>query len=211
MSVNGIMLSSAFYRANDVLTISRELLGLRLCRKQSDGSITSGLIIETEAYRWYGDKANHASGGRKTQRTDTMFKDGGISYIYLCYGIHHLFNVVTNEAGKPDAVLVRAIKPDNGIDTMLANRNMLQIKPQMTNGPGKLSQALSIDLSLNGESLTGNKLWIEKTNISYNENDIIACKRVGIDYAGRDARKPWRFILAGYSNWASTQIPYSPS
>jgi len=187
----------SFYRRDDVLIISRELLGMELCTWNQEDGLTSGIITETEAYRAENDQANHASGGNMTKRNSVMFDEGGVAYIYLCYGIHHLFNVVTNRKGVPDAILIRAIKPLAGQDTILKRRNSSKIHSNIANGPGKLSEALGIDRRLYGKSLTSKRVWIQNPDISISMDtvEIITKPRVGIDYAGEDARLPWRFIL----------------
>ena len=132
-----------FYQREDVLAISHELLGKVLCTN-FNGSLTTGIIVETEAYAGVADRASHAYGGRRTNRTEVMYSPPGTAYVYLCYGIHHLFNVVTNVEGVPHAVLIRAIEPIEGIDIMLQRRKMSKLLPKLTAGPGILSQALGI-------------------------------------------------------------------
>jgi DNA-3-methyladenine glycosylase len=191
MSSNKLPLS--FYRQSDVIHLSKKLLGKVLCT-QIQGAFTSGLITETEAYRGYDDKASHASGGKRTQRTETMFKKGGISYVYLCYGIHHLFNVVTNTADKADAVLVRAIKPLEGTQTMLQRRNASEITPALTTGPGRLTEALGITTENDALSLTGSTIWVEDRGHNFSNKIITSKPRIGVDYAGEHAQRPWRFF-----------------
>lgn len=151
------------------------------------------MITETEAYCGRGDKACHANNGTRTDRTETMYQAGGISYIYLCYGIHHLFNVVTNVEDKADAVLIRAIQPIDGKKMMLERRNMHEVTPSLTAGPGRLTQALGITTDLDGTTLTENTIWIEDREIDYSLSSLVATKRVGVDYADEDAKLPWRF------------------
>ncbi|HEX6983451.1 MAG TPA: DNA-3-methyladenine glycosylase [Balneolaceae bacterium] len=195
-------LPPSFYRRDDVVTIARELVGKVLCTKINGDSITSGIITETEAYYGRGDKACHANNGTRTKRTEIMYQNGGVAYIYLCYGIHHLFNVVTNVAEKADAVLVRAIEPVDGIKTMLQRRGAKKTTPALTAGPGRLTQALRISTELDGTDLTDNTIWIEDRGIKYTEGELAAKKRVGIDYAGEDAALPWRFYPEE-SKWVS--------
>jgi len=149
-----------FYRRENVLTISRELLGKILCTNFK-GTLTTGIIVETEAYAGVDDMASHAYGGKRTDRTETMYAKAGTAYVYLCYGIHHLFNVVTNAEGIPHAILIRAIEPMEGIDNMLKRRKMDTLKTNLTSGPGILSQALGIQTSHSGISLLGDEIWIE--------------------------------------------------
>ena len=197
-------LQKDFYQREDVLTISRELLGKVLCT-QFDGKLTSGIIVETEAYAGETDQASHAYGGRRTLRTEVMYAPGGVSYIYLCYGIHHLFNIVTNKKNSPHAVLIRAIEPKDGIEIMLQRRNKRKINYSLSAGPGSLSQALGITVVDSGISLMGNLIWLEDQNICYSDQDIIASPRVGVQYAGKDAQNSWRFRKEN-SPWVSPAI-----
>lgn len=191
----------SFFRQGDVLRISRELIGKVLCTN-IDNSLAAGIITETEAYSGTDDRASHAYGGRRTNRTETMYQPGGIAYVYLCYGIHHLFNVVTNKKGKADAVLIRAIKPIEGIETMLDRRNFDTLKPALTAGPGRLTQALGITTDYDAQSLNKNIIWIENRNKNIQPEQIKSGPRIGVDYAGEDAELLWRFFLSE-SPWVS--------
>lgn len=186
-------LSPSFYQQDDVVTISRQLIGKVLCTQIGGDPLTSGIITETEAYCGRGDKACHANNGTRTSRTETMYRAGGIAYVYLCYGIHHLFNIVTNTEGRADAVLIRAIKPEDGKETMLKRRNAQKIQPALTAGPGRLTQALGITTDFDGAALTGNAIWIEDRGYTFSKDGLTATTRVGVDYAGEDADLPWRF------------------
>lgn len=188
-------LNRDFYRRNDVVKISTDLLGKILCTR-IDGKLTSGIITETEAYAGETDKASHAYGGKRTNRTEPMFAEGGTAYVYLCYGIHHLFNVVTNVEGIPHAVLIRAIKPEHGLDQMLIRRNKLQVDKTLCAGPGTVSASLGIHTIHTGTKLTGKMIWIEDRGIKVNRSMITAGPRVGVDYAGKDAFLPWRFRIS---------------
>jgi len=194
-------LSADFYQRDDVLLISRELLGKVLCT-QFAGDLTSGIIVETEAYAGVTDKASHAYGGRRTKRTETMYAKGGSAYVYLCYGIHHLFNIVTNKENIPHAVLIRAIQPQDGIKIMLQRRNKKKEDQSLTAGPGSLTQALGITVKDSGTLLMDNLIWLEDQNIQINNQDILATPRVGVQYAGKDAQNPWRFQVEN-SPWVS--------
>ncbi len=187
-------LPNSFYIKEDVLQIARDLLGKVLCTK-IDGKYTSGIITETEAYAGITDKASHAYGGRRTARNEVMYHQGGKAYVYLCYGIHHLFNVVTNVEGIPHAVLIRAIYPMDGIDVILKRRNAKSISKNLTIGPGKVSAALGIHTGLNGISLMDNIIWIEDRGLILLNNEIRISTRIGIDYAGEDAFLPYRFYV----------------
>jgi DNA-3-methyladenine glycosylase len=187
-------LESSFYLRDDVVQISRELLGKVLCSK-IDGAVTKALITETEAYAGVGDKASHAWGGRRTKRTEPMFAEGGIAYVYLCYGIHHLFNVVTGEAGTPHAVLIRAGRPLEGLHLMQQRRGKRAAGKALLAGPGSLAQALGITTKVTGESLLNGRIWIEDHGIAARPDLVTQGPRVGVDYAGDDALRPYRFAL----------------
>ena len=193
-------LSKEFYTREDVTLVARELLGKVLCMK-IEGVLTSGVIVETEAYSQR-ERACHAFGGKRTARTEIFYNDGGLSYVYLCYGIHYLFNVITNTADVADAVLIRALEPLDGIDTMLERRGMHRMEHRIAAGPGSVSRAMGIDKSHNGLDMTHREIWIEDRGISYKKTQIIASPRVGVDYAGEDAKLPWRYRLKD-SPWTS--------
>ncbi|MEO8887094.1 MAG: DNA-3-methyladenine glycosylase [Mucilaginibacter sp.] len=186
----------SFYQGNDVVSISSNLLGKYLFTC-IDGVITGGYIVETEAYNGVIDRASHAFGNRLTPRTKTMFEHGGIAYVYLCYGIHEMFNVVTSVEGQPHAVLIRAINPTDGLDIMQYRRNMPVIKPTITSGPGSVAKALGITRNINGISLQSDVLWIEDRGLTFADTEIAAVPRVGVDYAGTDAHLPYRFYVKG--------------
>ena len=187
------ILGKSFYENDDVVEVSKKLLGKILCTQFGD-VFTSGIITETEAYCGRNDKACHANNGKRTPRTEVMFGEPGHAYIYLCYGIHHLFNVVTNKKGLADAVLIRGIKPLEGIEKMKLRRSIKNIR-HLSDGPGKLTQALGITTELNETNLLSSPVWIEERGISIPPDKIKATKRIGIDYAEEDAIKPWRFIV----------------
>lgn len=189
-------LPESFYLGNDVTQIAQALLGKYLFTC-IDGMTTGGYIVETEAYNGVIDKASHAYGNRLTPRTQTMFAHGGIAYVYLCYGIHEMLNVVTSVAGQPHAVLIRAINPTAGIDVMLARRNMALIKPNITAGPGSVGKALGITRKLNGISLQSDQLWIEDQGLSFEPEQIAAVPRIGVAYAAEDALLPYRYYVKG--------------
>ena len=186
----------SFYQNADVNDLAVQLLGKQLYT-QIDGQLTGGTIVETEAYKGVEDRASHAYGGRFTPRTQTMYQAGGLSYVYLCYGIHHLFNVVTAPEGTPHAVLIRGLEPNTGLDVMLERRSMTIIKPNLTAGPGALAKALGIDRTLNSKDLMGEEIWIEDNGIHYADDQIVAVPRVGVDYAGDHAFFPWRYYVKG--------------
>jgi len=186
----------SFYQRPDVIQIAKDLLGKILVTKWK-GQISSGRIIETEAYAGATDNASHASGGRRTQRNEIMYADGGVAYVYLCYGIHHLFNVVTNIKENPHAVLIRALEPMKGIETMLERTGKEKLDFTLTKGPGNVSKALGIFTKHSGSSLLGKEIFIAGDGFSYSANEIIASPRIGVEYAGKDAKLPFRFYVKG--------------
>lgn len=187
---------ASFYERRDVVSISRELLGKYLFTC-IDGDLTGGIITETEAYNGVIDKASHAFGGRKTNRTEVMHRQGGIAYVYLCYGIHEMFNIVTSVEGEPHAVLIRGVEPVEGIDIMLMRRNMEKLKPNLTTGPGSVGQALGISRKINGISLQSDTLWLKDRGLVIEDEQIAAVPRIGVAYAGQDALLPFRFYIKG--------------
>lgn len=184
-------LPRSFYASTDVVDVSRKLLGKVLVTR-FDGIVTSGVITETEAYVGAVDKASHAYGGKITPRNKIMYGEPGHAYVYLCYGIHHLFNVVTNKPGTAHAVLVRAIHPLEGQDIMLERRGS---KKLTTGGPGTLTQALGIRTAHNGTDLLGDLIYIEDRGIKVPKKAIIAGPRIGVDFAEEDALLPYRFLF----------------
>jgi DNA-3-methyladenine glycosylase len=199
-------LGSAFFERAAVVTVARELLG-KILVTEFDGHRTSGRIVETEAYNGVGDRASHAWSGRRTARTEVMYGGGGTAYVYLIYGIHHLFNVVTNKKDTPHAVLVRALEPIDGIPLMLERTGKgrasvkkdgaIKVDYSLTRGPGNLSRALGLYTKHTGTSLLGDVIWIEDDGWRPKKSEIIAGPRIGVDYAGADAGLPYRFFLAG--------------
>jgi DNA-3-methyladenine glycosylase len=172
--------------SSDVVQVAHDLVGMSLFT-HIDGLTVGGIITETEAYAGPEDKASHAYGNRRTKRTETMFQAGGIVYIYLCYGMHHLLNIVTNVEGIPHAVLIRALKPTHGIETMQERRKN---RSPLAAGPGTLSQALGLTLAHNGIPIGDPTIWLEDRG---NKLSIHSSPRIGIDYAEEWVEKPWRF------------------
>jgi len=191
-----LKLSREYYLNEDVLHLAKDLLGKVLFTNIS-GEVSAGIIVETEAYFGINDKASHAYGGRRTNRTETMFSEGGVAYVYLCYGMHHLFNVVSSKINDPHAVLIRAIEPLVGKALMEERRKMAFTKPAISSGPGSAAKALGIDRSFNAKDLTGTEIWIEDHQINFDDNEIMAFPRVGIAYAQEHAALPWRFFIKG--------------
>lgn len=191
-------LAQSFYQRQNVVLIAKELIG-KVLVTSVNGLLTSGVIVETEAYS-YRERGCHAHRGI-TERNKVMFEPGGVAYVYLCYGIHQMMNVVTNKENRAEAVLIRALQPLEGLDVM-RHRMSVKTENRITSGPGKLTKALGIDRKQNGQSLGGSEIWIENRNIKVAKGRIMALPRIGIDYAGEDARLPWRFTLSG-SEWVS--------
>jgi DNA-3-methyladenine glycosylase len=191
-------LEQLFYCRDDVLAISRELLGKVLCTRVRN-TVTKAVITETEAYAGIDDQASHAYGGRRTRRTEPMFGPGGRAYVYLCYGIHNLFNVVTADAGTPHAVLIRAGRPLVGVAVMKRRRGRSATDRTLLAGPGSLARSLGITTRLSGTSLTGETVWIEDRGIDVPAAAVVSGPRIGVDYAGDDARQPWRFRVEAAS------------
>lgn len=189
-------LATSFYERDNVLLIARELLG-KILVTAFDGRLTSGRIVETEAYNGVIDRASHAFSGRRTRRTEVMFGAGGMAYVYLCYGIHHLFNVVTNLKEVPHAVLIRGIEPLEGKEYMMERMNRKKFEHTIGRGPGNVSKALGIKTIHTGWSLTSDDLFIADDDFSFDPSNIIASPRIGVDYAGDDALLDFRFYVNG--------------
>jgi DNA-3-methyladenine glycosylase len=184
-----------FYTRPNVLTVARELLGKLLVVPARSGKRVSGTIVELEAYRGPEDRAAHSYGGRRTRRTETMYGIGGTAYVFFVYGMYNQFNVVTNVAEKPHAVLIRALEPVEGIETM-RKRRPGQSDHNLTNGPGKLCIALGIDRTLDSADLTGKRVWIEDAP-KLLPGQVASGPRIGIDYAKEWVDRPWRFWIKG--------------
>ncbi|MCD6090983.1 MAG: DNA-3-methyladenine glycosylase [Bacteroidales bacterium] len=193
-----MVLDRDFYTQEDVVFIAKHLIG-KVLYTRIDDAICSGIIMETEAYAGINDKASHAYANKITKRTQIMYFEGGCAYIYLIYGMYSLFNVVTNKAGTPHAVLIRSILPFEGLEKMKQRRNGNQIGLKDGIGPGRLSKLLGIDYSLSGITLAKkrveNAIWIEDKGIILSENGIRRGKRIGVEYAKEDAELPYRFWI----------------
>ena len=185
-------LDRSFY-LRPTLDVARELLGKVLVRRVH-GKQLAGMIVETEAYVGPHDLACHASKGR-TRRTEVMFGEGGVAYVYMIYGFYFCLNAVTEPEGYPAAVLIRAVEPLSNVKVMHALRNKPEKGTNIASGPGKLCMAMAIDRELNGESLLGRKLWVEDQSLKVAR--IGFSPRVGVDYAGEYRDKPWRFFVEG--------------
>jgi DNA-3-methyladenine glycosylase len=185
----------SFYLRDDVVQIAKELLGKVLVTNWNN-QITSGRIVETEAYAGEIDKASHAYKGR-TKRTDVIYKQGGTAYVYLCYGIHQMFNIVTNENDVPHAILIRAIEPIEGIDIMLQRTGKKTADYTLTRGPGNVGKAFGFHTTQCGVSLISNELYIADDDYKIKQSSIATSPRIGVDYAGDHAAWHYRFFIKG--------------
>lgn len=196
-NANGwVKLPLSFYERADVVLITKELLG-KVLVTNFDNLQTAGRIVEAEAYNGPFDKASHSYGNRRTKRTEVMYNSGGVAYVYLCYGIHQMFNIVTNVKDIPNAILIRAVEPLLGIDIMLGRTNKKVHSFDLTKGPGNVAKALGFQTTQSGMSLVGNEIYVADDGLGYNESEISATARIGVDYAAEDALLPYRFIVKG--------------
>lgn len=188
-------LPPSFYLRDDVVKIARELLGKVLVTKWNN-EYTSGRIVETEAYAGALDKASHAFKG-KTARTSVMFGEGGTAYVYLCYGIHEMFNIVTNKSDVPHAILIRAVEPMEGIDIMLRRTGKKKLDETLTRGPGNVGKAFGFHRSQCGVSLQSDELYVADDGYRPDKKQIMSSPRIGVDYAGEDALLDYRLYIKG--------------
>lgn len=198
---NWTKLQADFYQRDDVVAIARQLLG-KIIVSMADGVLSAARIVETEAYNGVVDRASHAYNNRRTPRTEVMYAAGGVAYVYLCYGIHRLFNVVTHVADTPHAVLIRAAQPVVGEAIMMERTSKKKWGYDITRGPGNVSKALGIGLQHTGMSLLGDLLWLADDGCRPELADIVAGARIGVDYAGEDSQLSYRFWIRG-SRWVS--------
>lgn len=189
-----MIIDKDYFLQGDVVCLAKDLIGKYVFTLR-DGQIAGGMITETEAYRGVTDRASHAFGGRRTKRNEMMYARGGVAYVYLCYGMHYMLNFVTNEQDTPDAVLIRGIIPTHGEELMLRRTGKKQCSEAISDGPGKVCKALGINMELNGTALDSDILWVEDRGVIVPSEKIIRGPRVGVDYAGEDAKLPWRFLL----------------
>ena len=187
-------LTIEFYKRKNVVLIARDLLG-KIIVTNLDGIVTSGRIVETEAYAGFTDKASHAYEGRRTKRNEHMYAQPATAYVYICYGIHQMFNIVTNDKEIPDAILIRAIEPIEGINSMLQRTGKEKLTNTLTKGPGNVGKALGICKIHSGISLLDDTIYIASDNYVINQKEIGSSKRIGVNYAGADALLPYRFYV----------------
>lgn len=188
-------LSRKFYLREETIAVAKDLLGKLIVVPDGKGNRISGMITELEAYLGLTDKGAHSYGGRRTERNEVTYGLGGHAYVFFIYGMYFQLNFVTGPVEHPHVVLIRAVEPVEGIDTMRFRRGPMN-DANLTSGPGKLCIAFGIDRSLNGADLTGDRIWVENYR-SFGEDGITVGKRIGIDYAAEDAEKPWRFWVKG--------------
>jgi DNA-3-methyladenine glycosylase len=189
-------LDNSFYDRADVVRIARELLG-KILVTEFNGQLSSGRIVETEAYNGVVDRASHAWSGRRTNRTEIIYREAGTAYVYLVYGMHHLFNIVTNKKDIPHAVLIRGLEPLEGIPLMLRRTGKEKLDFTLTRGPGNLSRALGLVTLHTGASLHGDEIFIGDDGYRPRKAEIGVSPRIGVDYAGPDAELPYRFFIKG--------------
>lgn len=186
----------SFYSRKDVVLIAKELIG-KIIVTNFNGIITSGRIVETEAYIGITDKASHSFGGRRTARNEHMYAAPGTAYIYICYGMHQMLNIVTNDKEIPDAILIRAIEPIKGIDSMLKRTGKKDLDKTLTRGPGNVGKALGIFKYHSGLHLLDEKIYLQDDGLKIPKDNIGISKRTGVESAGDDALLPYRFYLKG--------------
>lgn len=185
-----------FYEGANVVLIARKLIG-KIIVTNFNGLITSARIVETEAYIGLTDRASHSFGGKRTARNEHMYATAGTAYVYICYGMHHLFNIVSNAKDIPDAVLIRAVEPVAGIDIMLKRTGKLKLDNTLTKGPGNVSKALGVSKGHSGINLIKNEIYIADDGYEIKETAIGISKRIGIDSSGDAALLPYRFYIKG--------------
>lgn len=188
-----MILARDYFLSDDVLTMARNLLGKYIFTK-IEGQLSGGIITETEAYRGTCKRASHAFGGKKTARNAVMYEKGGISYVDLCYGVHHLFHIVTNKEGIPDALLIRAFIPTHGEELILKRTGGNTISSAVANGPGKVSRALGITREQNNIEIPSSQIWLEDRALLVSSAEISTLPPTGVDYAGEDTLLPYRFL-----------------
>lgn len=189
-----MILPHSYFQNSNVVFLAKDLIG-KVIYTKVNGETVGGIISETEAYAGVQDKASHAYNNKRTNRTGTMYLEGGHIYMYLCYGIHNMVNIVTNKKEIPDAVLIRSIQPYTNIEVLLKRRNTQKNNNNTFNGPGKVGQALALTTAHDAIILNNETIWIKDEGISLDPSKIKTTPRIGIDYAEEDALLPYRFII----------------
>lgn len=195
MHTNDI-LPPEFYKNDDTLAVCRQLLGKKLCTL-IDGIYTSGMIVEAEAYRGPEDLGSHAYNNRRTARNETMYAEGGVIYMYICYGIHDMLNIVAGREGDSHAVLIRALQPLEGVQHMCDRRGIQDIK-RLCKGPGALAKAMGLQKKHDGLSLQSGVVWIEDAP-DIGKDMVVETSRIGLNIQGVYRDIPWRFYIKGNS------------
>lgn len=185
-----------FYRQDDVVSVARDLLG-KYVYSLVDGQLTGGIIVETEAYRGPHDRGSHAYNNKRTPRNEMMYSAGGVAYMYICYGIHDMLNIVTGTEGMSHAALIRAIEPIEGLDIMRIRRGVFDQDLRLCQGPGALAKALGLTKLHNGADLQGDIVWLTDHGITYRDEQVVASARVGMNFEGPYKTIPWRFYVRG--------------
>jgi DNA-3-methyladenine glycosylase len=186
----------SFYARKDVVLIARELIG-KIITTRFEGQITSARIVETEAYVGITDKASHSFGSRRTARNEHMYSSAATAYVYICYGLHQMLNIVTNDRDIPDAVLIRAVEPIDGIEIMLKRTGKKIADKTLTRGPGNVAKALGIFKHHSGNYLLGDEIYLTDDNSGIADENIGTSARIGVESAGADALLPYRFYIKG--------------
>jgi len=189
-------LPQSFYARRDVVSIARELIG-KILVTNVDHALTSGRIVETEAYVAHTDRASHSFGGKRTPRNEHMYEGPGTAYVYICYGLHHMMNIVTNEKNIPDAVLIRAVEPLEGVRVMLRRTGKKAGDRSLTRGPGNVGKALGITRDHSGSRLSGPEIYVAGDDFRLEPGQVGVSPRIGVESAGGDALLPYRFFLRG--------------
>lgn len=185
----------SFYDRKDVVKIAEELLGKILVTKFDE--VTSGRIVETEAYIGIADRASHSFGNRRTARNEIMYSSAGMAYVYICYGMHQMFNIVTNAKNVPDAILIRAVEPLKGIDIMAKRTGKNPTDKTITRGPGNVAKALGINKHHSGLFLLDESIFLLDDAYEIKKEKLGISKRIGVEGAGADASLPYRFYEKG--------------
>lgn len=189
-------LPQSYFLNEDVVFLARDLVGKYLF-VNTEETLTGGIIVETEAYRGPDDVGAHAYNHRRTSRNDIMYSDGGVVYMYICYGIHDMLNIVTAPENIPHAILIRAIQPTEGLAIMRERRKVRNEDTRLCRGPGALAKALALKKIHNGISLQENEIWIEDRGLKYADEDVVAGPRIGLNISEPYKSIPWRFYVKG--------------
>lgn len=189
-------LPQSYFLSEDVVYLAKDLIGKHLFVNTED-VVTGGVIVETEAYKGPEDVGSHAYNHRRTNRNDIMYAAGGVVYMYICYGIHDMLNVVTGPENTAHAILIRAIQPTQGLEVMRERRKVRHEDTRLCRGPGALAKALALKKVHNGISLQDNEIWIEDRGQRFSDTDLIAGPRIGLNIPEPYKSIPWRFYVKG--------------